>query len=357
MHHTHDFGINFGKDGRVDSLLYDDNGDGVPDRIYHLKDYHAAGLPHLVLLLDSIPYRTLAERYAAGEFRWFDPPVKVISTFPSLTKIAYTQVLHSPPTLGMIDEYYDPATGKINSGFSKRWFGYREPWEHYLDYSADFSDASEAYLDPRPWYGAELERAHKAFNKSNLQVTIVYLASASCMVCRYGKQGADEVLDGAAQLCLQLLYERHGAVEISMMADHGHNYMESKNIDITAPLQHAGFHVAKHLANNNDVVLELSGLVTYAALDTNQPAKVADTLLKIPGIQQTFYMSGDSVIIRDHTGSAKIDCSRQSLPLHPRYQRRSALHAPVLQPRLKKNRKIGRGGYATFDKDWFAATG
>src|SRR5277367_4232902 len=56
VYHHHDFGISFDKNGRVDALLYDDDGDGKPDRIYHLKDYSADGkspVPHFVLLLDS----------------------------------------------------------------------------------------------------------------------------------------------------------------------------------------------------------------------------------------------------------------------------------------------------------------
>lgn len=352
----HDFGISFDQRGRMDALLYDDNGDGKPDRIYHLRDYPTSGknaVPHLVLMLDSIPYQTLAERYTAGEFRWFDPPVKVISTFPSLTKIAYTRVLHSPPTLGMIDEFYDPAKDRIHSGFASRWFGYREPWEHFLDYSAGFADASEAYLNPRPWYAAELERAHQAFNKSNRQTTIVYLASASCMVCRYGKQGAEEVLDGAARLCLQLLYERYGAVQISMMADHGHNYMESKNIDIEKPLRAAGFHVGNHLGNNNDIVLELSGLVTYAGIDTREPQHVADVLLKLHGIDQTFYMAGDSLIVRDSTGYARIEKKGERFKYTPVTS--DVLHYSPLLKDLQTHHKLEHDGYA-LAKDWFNAT-
>ncbi|HWB55003.1 MAG TPA: hypothetical protein VG722_12445 [Tepidisphaeraceae bacterium] len=353
VHHHHDFGITF-KNGRMDALLYDDNGDGKPDRVYHLRDYNPKNLPHFVLLLDSIPFKTMADRYAAGEFRWFDPPVKVIPPFPSLTKICYTQVLHAPPTEGMIDDYYNPAKGRVHSGFADRWIGgYREPWEHYLDYSANFADASEAYLFPRPWYAAELERAHKEFDESNRRTTVVYLASASCMVCRYGKEGANEVLDGAARLCLQLLYEREGAVEISMMADHGHNYMLSKNIDVAKILKEDGFHITDHLRTDNDVIPELSGLVTYAGIDTRDPVRVSDALLRIHGIEHTFYMSGDSVIVRDCHGYAKIDAKGKLL-------RYTAVTSDVLGYKLiiqllRQHHKIDSAGFAS-PLAWFHAT-
>ncbi len=78
-------------------------------------------------------------------------------------------------------------------------------------------------------------------NDSPNQVTLVYITSASGMACKYGREGIDEVLDGAARLCLQLLYERHGAIRISVMADHGHNMVASKNIDVEKLLRAGGF--------------------------------------------------------------------------------------------------------------------
>ncbi|HEY1683293.1 MAG TPA: hypothetical protein VGG19_00900 [Tepidisphaeraceae bacterium] len=353
IHRPHDFGITFNKHGRIDALLYDDNGDGTIDHVYHLRNNDPAKLPHFVILLDSIPYQTLADRYAAGEFRWFDPPVKVISPFPSLTKIAYTQVLHAAPTLGMIDEYYDPKTDKIRSGFAARFFGYREPWEYRLDYAAPFSDASAAYLNPRPWYHAELELARQEFDQSHKKVTIAYLASASCMVCRYGRQGANEVLDGAARLCLELLYEHHGQIEISMMADHGHNYMVSQNIEVSRALRNAGFRVGPHLRNKNDVVLELSGLVTYAGIDTYQPAAVSDILLKQTGIQHCYYMDSNTLIIRDHTGAAKVET-------HNGLFRYTAITSDVLRyadviSSMRAEHQMNADGYASANA-WFRAT-
>ena len=295
--------------GRVDALCYDDNEDGTPDRIYRPRDYPPDRIPHLVLLLDSIPFQCVAERYAAGEFRWFDsPPAKVIAPFPSLTEICYTDLLHAPPLPGVIDQFYDRRTREKHNGlWSRAIGGYQYPWERYLHYCGKFIDEGFAYLDPRPWYAAELELAHKAFDASPDRLTIVYLASASGMACKYGRAGIDEVLDGAAQLCLQVLYERRGAVKISVMADHGHNLVESKNIDVKTLLKTAGFRVAGTLSKPNDVVLELNGLVTYAAVRTTQPTRVADRLLAHPGIEFAMYMEGERVIVRDAHGAAAID--------------------------------------------------
>src|SRR5689334_21823013 len=62
----------FKKNGRIEALSCDDH------RVYRLDDYDPARVPHLIVLLDSLPFEYVADRYAAGDFRWFDPPQKVI---------------------------------------------------------------------------------------------------------------------------------------------------------------------------------------------------------------------------------------------------------------------------------------
>src|SRR5450432_1670541 len=81
-----DFAITYAN-GQADQLLYDDDGDGKPDRIYRLADYSNDDGPQVILLLDSIPFETMKERFDRGDFRWFSQPQKMIAPFPSLTEI------------------------------------------------------------------------------------------------------------------------------------------------------------------------------------------------------------------------------------------------------------------------------
>jgi hypothetical protein len=161
------------------------------------------------------------------------------------------------------------------------------------------------------------------------------------------------VLDGAARLCLQLLYERHGAIELSLMADHGHNLMDSQNIHIDELMKSAGFHPAAKLAKPNDVVLEMNGLVTYAAVWTTQPAKVSAALLKHPGINMTMFMRGEDVVVRDPEGEALIQCKGDKLRYSP--HDRDVLSYKSVLDTLKSQGKLDADGFAARD-DWFAAT-
>lgn len=313
-----DFVVSFDDGGRVESLGYDDDENGSVDRIYRLSYYANERVPHVIVLLDSVPLHCVTERYAAGEFRWFDPPQKLIGPFASLTEVCYTELLHAPPMPGMIDQYYDRRRRAVHNGLWKRLTrGYAYPWERSLHYRATFNEEGLAYLNPRPWYAAELERARRALDESSDRTVVVYLTSASAMACKFGRDGIDEVLDGAAQLCLQLLYERRGALKISLMADHGHNLVASKNIDVARLLRGGGFRVTKRLDRADDVVLEVNGLVTYAAVRTTQPQRVADQLLTEAGVEHVMYMDGDRVIVRDHAGAAEIASEAGKLRYRP----------------------------------------
>jgi predicted RND superfamily exporter protein len=347
------FGVTTDDAGRVDRLLYDDTGSGHIDREYRLSDYANERVPHLILLLDSIPFETMRERYDAGDFRWFDPPQKMIAPFPSLTEICYGDILHAPPLPGVSDQYFDPRDEETKGILWDRVNGFVQPWERRLAYHANYMQDGLSFLDPEPWYAAELELARKALEQSPDRVTVVYIASAASMVCKYGKAGAEKVLDGARQLCLQLLYERRGAIKISMMADHGHNYMPSKNILLNEYLKEAGFHPAEKLRKPRDCVVEINALVTCAGIHTREPAEVASVVCRHEPVELAMYMDGARVIVRNGKGTSAVECRGGLLRYLP-------LDADVLGygpliAQLKVSGEMDQDGYAS-EEVWFRRT-
>ena len=355
VHHNgkKQFGIAYDTDGNVDRLLYSDGGDGRADREYRLADYANEQVPHLILLLDSIPYQTVRERYQSGDFRWFSAPQKMIAPFPSLTEICFSDVLHCPPLPGAIDQYFDPRDEQIKNNLWDRVWGLEEPWERRTFYHATFIQDGLSFLDPQDWYAAELEQARRAVERSPDRCTVVYLCSAASMVCKYGKSGAEQVLDGARQLCLELLYERRGAIKISMMADHGHNYTTSQNVDLEKILTAAGFHSAKKIRYAKDFIVEDYALVTYVGIDTLQPEEVAKTLCAHEPVELAVYMKGPRAMIRSAVGAAAVECRNGQLRYLP-------LDADVLgyEPliaQLKAEGQMDSDGFAG-DKVWFHRT-
>lgn len=299
--------IDFKVDG--DTLSYDDDEDGTYDRVYHLGEYDSDQVPHLLLLIDSLPYRFVTERYEAGQWNWFCPPQLVIPPFPSLSEVTFSAIMGAPPMGGAIERYYDKRDNEIHNLYTARAFGYKHPWQRRVDGQLkNYREVGYSYLNPRPWYLAELERAKQTLDASPNRFTSVYIVSSSAMVSRYGRVGLDECLDRVEQLCLQLLYERHGALKITIVSDHGHNLAVSPNFPVAEILGAAGFRVAESIEDpDRDVVPEIDGLVTYFGVHTKRPRAVAEAMLPRPEIQLAMYMEGDSVVVRSRQGAARIE--------------------------------------------------
>jgi hypothetical protein len=251
---------------------------------------------------------------------------------------------------GMIDAYYTPAGGR-RSGWN-RVRGFEQPWERRLDYHAKMYEQGLAYLDPRPWHAAEVERVRRTLDASADRVCVAYVTSASGMMCKYAGRGCEEILDDVRQLCLQVLYERRGAVKISLMADHGHNLVESKNVRLDEVLRAAGFRPGNEMRDDRDVVVEVNGLVTYAGVHTRQPARVAGVLAARDEIELVMYQEGDAVVVRDAHASARIECRGDRLRYVP--VEGDVLGYGEVVERLAREGNAREGFVA--DDDWFAAT-
>ena len=293
----------------------------------------------------------MRERYEAGDFRWFDPPQKMIAPFPSMTQVCYSDVLHCPPLRRHLRPVLRPAhAGEAGRQWDRIW-GHELPYERRLTYRADFLGQALAYLEPDDWYEAELERPAGRWSESPDRVTIAYIGSASSMVCKYGKPGAERVLDGARQLCLQLLYERRGAIKISMMADHGHNYTPSKNVPLEQYLTEAGFHPAdrihepERLRRGHQRPGDLRRRPHAPARGRGQGA-----------VRRTRRSSWRSTsratapILRTARGAAAVECRRGRLRYVP-LDADVLGYGPVIE-RLKAEGKMDADGYAG-DEAWF----
>src|SRR5947207_1652252 len=65
---TANFALQYNSAGRVDSLIYKDDAKREQVPLFTSSRFTFHDPPHLILLLDSIPYQMAADRYAAGHF-------------------------------------------------------------------------------------------------------------------------------------------------------------------------------------------------------------------------------------------------------------------------------------------------
>ena len=311
--------------GRLNELAYDDDQDGTPDRRFRMTDYRDAGaeLPHLIVLVDSIPYAALRERFDGNDFTVlsvFHEPTKLIAPFPSMSALCFSAILGAPPMPGPLNKSYDPRpqVNAVNDLIRKRLNGYRNPWQQRLHYNVNYRENTAAFIKPRPWMKVEFERARRAFDLSADRTTIVYISSTAAMMMKYGPRGLDETLDALETFVTQVLYERRGAVDISIVSDHGHNLRDTQWIDVGQALEDAGFRVVKQRQRPDDVHLEMDGLLTYCGVHTERPAAVGDALLDgLPQVETVSYIDGYDVVVRSHAGAARISLDNGRLTYTP----------------------------------------
>ena len=348
-----DFALQADSDNRTTRLAYAHEEDGPYDRVFRINDYEPGSVPHLIIMLDSIPYQCALDFYNAGGFSWFPPPQKVIAPFPSLSAVIYNQILQAPPLAGANNYFYDQRTNRICNRFWDAAAGGKTTWQRYLHYEADYLREGLGFVNTRPVLRREMDSIKQAFDQSPDRVTIVYVVSSSAMVCRFGRQGALDCLREVERLCLQLLWERQGALKISILADHGHNLVPSQFVSVNTILAEAGYTVRDRIESDTDVVIDTEGLCTFAGLHMRRPAAVADVLLKKPEFQLALYMDGERVIVRDSRGSAAIEKKDGAL----RYVviDRDVLSYRPVQDMMIASGKADAEGFAKPD-DWFAAT-
>lgn len=293
-------------------LAFDDDEDGTPDRLFDLAEYADDDVPHLVVLLDSIPFASLRDRHAADpRMSVFGPPVKVIAPYPSMSAVCFSDILHAPPMPGPINRHYDPRPQHhgVTNLIAKRLGGHRNPWQQRLHYNIGYRDNTNAFLKPRPWMKAEFARALQSFDASPDLNTFVYISSTASMLFKYGEPALDEVFDELNRFVAQVLYERRGAVKISVVADHGHNLMKTRWVDVEEHLEDGGFRVTKKPRfpeRPDDVYLEQDGLLTWFGVHTVRPEAVTDHLLTLPEIETVAHVRGEDVVVRTPAGEARI---------------------------------------------------
>lgn len=339
--------------GRFDLLVYDDDQDGKPDRTYRLSDYPPDSVPHVVLALDSIPYRTVAEGHKRGDWPWFAPPAKVIPPFPSMSGVIFTDIFQSPSLAGMVNRHFDRRAGEMENQIFTRVMGKKNPWHLRMHYMAEYWQNGLAFLKPRPWFAAEMARAKRAADHSPDRVTLLYVASSSGMVSQLGEVGVQETLDAVTPFCMQLFYERRGAVKISVLADHGHNYRPAHRVDIKRIIRECGYHPSATLKHDLDVVPDVDGLVNYAGLHTRTPGPLAAKLATRPETQVVAYFKDEAVSVLDEHGVAIVD--HRDGKYRYRALTRDVLKLVPAVERMAHSGKTDADGFISAE-DWLAAT-
>lgn len=250
----------------------------------------------LLVVLDAVPFATVERLSRAGHFAAFDPPVPLISTFPSSTSIALPGILgdlgleQSP---GYEPRFFDWQRSARRGGGPRSYFRVRFPWRDFFDWNRPGAWRN-AWHSARPVRSGirEFSRAVDAFEASVDPLFTVYLATTDTAGHLFGPDGLDPLLLAVDER-LRELDDR-----VVLLSDHGLAGGEPLvNVlpAVERALAAAGWRLRRRLSAPRDVVLTPYGLVSsfeaYCAV--GEEAALASALAAVDGVAICAVAEGD----------------------------------------------------------------
>ena len=292
-------------DGRKTAIAYAET-TGLPIQRIELEKISPNDCPHFVLALDGVPFEIVDDMYREGHFRFFHWPSRVICCFPSMTDLALTQLFHAGKCVAYESDYFDRSANRMSDGNAVYLSGRNAPWSRRMAYRCSFWWDALAYLKPQTVFDHEMNGIWNAFHKVEEGRACAYSVASAGLGTRGGRQAIRRYLETIDRLCEQILYERKGRANITLLADHGHNLVENWNVSFRDTLERAGYRVTEELNRPGDVVEVGYGLVTYASFCTNDPVGVATCLLDHPDVEFACYRDGEDAVVCSIEGQARI---------------------------------------------------
>ncbi len=282
--------------GRIVELVFDDDGDGVPEQTVDFA-HPRTEWPHFLIILDGVPFSVVQAMYAEGYFRLFPPPTPVVTVFPAMTDVALARLFRAGPCVASEAQYYDREARRLSNAHDVYLQGENAPWIPCVTWVAPQSIAVKTYLQPWSAFGYELREIQRLFASTTEPLVSAYSVGAAGIGTREGEAGIRAYLSQVDRLCERITYDRRGQVRFSITADHGHTLRPATRITFKKALETAGFRLAHSIRASRDVVVISYGLVTCAQVHTDRPAEVAEVLAKQPGVDLVMYREKGRVCV------------------------------------------------------------
>jgi hypothetical protein len=265
-----------------------------------------AALPaRLVLALDGIAYRdmkalqtgvaytniwgSVLHRKAFGFEEGYFPVSRVVSTFPSTSDVAWTDIFGNHPLPGYQRTYFSAAA---NSLISHNGVTTTVEYERQMDWQVESSFIrSMGYIYSAHTFEYELHELVKNFWNARTKDGNYYAYIRSSddaqhldrnifsLLCLLDKQLQD----------LRARYKmREGHdLQIVILSDHGHNHAGSgQRVKIQSFLEKAGYRIAQSIADPKDVVLPTAGIEDWIEIHNSsaETEKLAQRLTHLKGV-------------------------------------------------------------------------
>jgi hypothetical protein len=332
----------------------------------------------LVIALDGISYRdmkalqsgvtytniwgSVLHRKAFSFEEGYFPASRLISTFPSTSDVAWTDIFGNRPLPGYQRTYFSAAA---NALITQNGVTTTVEHERQMDWEAESSFVrSMGYIYSAHVFEYEIHALVKNFwdTRSTNADYYGYLRVSDdaqhlnrdvfSMLCQLDKQ-----LQG-----LRARYQTQEGhdLQILMLSDHGHNHAGAGHrVKIQAFLEKAGYKITQSMVNLNDVVLPTAGIEDWVEIH-NAPAeteRLAQRLTHLEGVDVlAAQLQTNRFLVMNSKGErAMIEWNSTKNAFRYSTEEGDPLNYRPVVEALKQKNLLGTDGFATAD-DWMAAT-
>ena len=231
----------------------------------------------LVLALDGVPLRSVREAIDQGAFAGWPEPQALISTFPSVTNVAFSAILRPfgvAPAGGYEVQHFDRGKNEVVGGSP---FGYQDrlyAWRDAFDVtSRTFGSKLKTYTRTRKACHDAVDEAEELLLESPKELILAHVGATDALVHLRGDKATLKFLLELDRRLIELK-QVHAArtgrpLRLVLLSDHGNSAVKiHKAAGLHKALRRAGLDVVEHLEEPGDVVAPTFGIVGYGALFT-----------------------------------------------------------------------------------------
>ncbi|HEX9108718.1 MAG TPA: hypothetical protein VF832_15845 [Longimicrobiales bacterium] len=313
-----------------------------------------------VLMLDGVPWAVMDSLHRAGHFRGFASPSRVLSTFPSLTTLAFRDIWRESPTRGYEERYFDRADNRLRGGAWDVLSGKEssEGFHRHVDVEGAPMVSGLAYAFPLRIAPIEYNELRQGVLERLGRDSIVVAYSISTDAVAHAEGRGAQV---AQVLRLETLVDevrrRVPGVRVDIFSDHGNDFVPSHRIALDVELRRAGFSPADRLRRPGDVVIPRFGLVgsvaVYAA--TADRARLAQALARATGVEFAIWDSAGAVMVQSAGGRARVQADAAGARYRYTPEAGDPLRLAAALERLRAAGELDEAGFAP-DTAWLRET-
>ena len=338
-----------------------------------------AALPkRLVLLLDGVSYRDVKALqegihdksgknptvcYQAFHRSYF-PVSRLVSTFPSISDPAWSEILGNAPPPGYQRTYFDSTNGmEVSLNGITSLVEYEQQMTGPLD--SNFRRVM-SYLFPLSSFKQEISALTENFFKSSGDVTNYYALIHATDVAQHLTGDIRPMLcalDEKLEELRAIYRKREGReLEILMLSDHANNHAGvGKRLAIGGFLKRAGYRVTKSIRDSKDVVLPTAGIESWVEVH-NAPEETENLVTLLTHLEGVELLTARDPKLTNRFIVVSARGERAAIDWHPekdlfRYsvENGDPIGYQPVQESLAKANELDADGFATAD-DWMKET-